>query len=143
MTTLTWVLIAIVAGGAGLGGGYVVGKRQAPADSSADTAQAIADQTLAISSLGEAINRPAVLSEEIKASLAGDVPAGCREAAASLTPICIAMACQRTQQSEAGRCDSAMVADLVADYRLDRWATLCADDLDCIERRASLANRVK
>tara|TARA_R110000751_G_scaffold81328_3_gene164059 strand:- start:3369 stop:3800 length:432 start_codon:yes stop_codon:yes gene_type:complete len=143
VTTLTWVLIAIVAGGAGIGGGYVAGARSAPVDQSADTAQAIADQTQAIADLAGAVNAPAVLSEEIKASLAGDVPVGCRDPAASLEPICIAMSCQRTQQSAAGRCDTSMVAVLVGEYLVERREAACGGDPDCVDRRRLLVDAAK
>jgi len=129
----------IVGGGAGA---FIV-KRNTPPDQTAETAQAIADQTAAIADLAAEVNKPAVLSEEVKANLAGDVPAGCREAAASMEPICIAMACQRTQQSAAGRCDTSMVAQLVAEYLVERRELACNGDTDCVDRRGDLADKVK
>jgi|TARA_Y100000034_G_scaffold98100_1_gene120015 hypothetical protein len=151
--------VAIGLGALLVGGiiGAVYERRRAPPPddgaSAAATAEAMAAQTEAIAALTAEVNKPAVLSEELKAQLASDIPAGCLEPAASLEPVCVALVCQRAKQSSAGRCDTSMVQALVADYREGRWRAQCHADLPlnapldavdaCVKDRADLADKVK
>jgi len=135
MTTLTWVLVAVVAGGAGLGGGWLLGRGQQTPDQGAETAQAIADQTMAISELTAAVGQPITLDAETRQALAVDGLAGCADPVASLTLPCIWDRCVSMGQSDAGRAEGC--APLLEDVRLMALVAACptdgpAPDWDCV-----------
>ena len=117
---VTWAVLALalVAGGAG---GYVLGV--GGADDSAEVAEAMAE-------LSEAVGRPLTLDAETRAGLASDMPAGCMEPELSITPACLAAACWRFQQSDAGRSDAKSCAELVDDARIQSWIAVCSSGDD-------------
>ena len=116
---ITWVLVgaALLVGGAG---GYFVGGAGSK-DDSAEVAQAMNE-------LSEAVSRPLVLYAETRAGLSSDTPAGCLDAKTSLSPACLAAACWRYQQSDAGRSDAKSCSELVDDARIQSWISLCGGD---------------
>jgi hypothetical protein len=117
---ITWVLIvaALLAGG---GAGYAVGG--GGGDDSAEVASAIADLSVAVA-------RPLTLDAETRAGLSSDVPTGCIDPKISITPACLASACWRFQQSDAGRSDSKSCTELVDDARIQSWIAVCATEGD-------------
>tara|TARA_R100000808_G_scaffold20230_1_gene43863 strand:+ start:318 stop:761 length:444 start_codon:yes stop_codon:yes gene_type:complete len=123
VTTLTWILVAIVAAGAGLGGGVLLGRGQQTPDQGAETAQAIADQTLAISELAEKVGAPVTLDAETRQALAVDGLAGCADPSASLTLPCVWDRCVSVLQSDAGRAEGC--SQLLEDVRLRAIVGAC------------------
>ena len=117
MGPITWVLV-----GAGVllgaSGGYFLAPKK---DDSTEIAEAMEGLT-------EAVSRPLVLDAETRANLSSDVPAGCLDAATSLTPACLAAACWRYQQSDAGRSDASTCAELLDDARIQSWVSMCGGD---------------
>lgn len=113
---VTWVLVglALVAGGAG---GFVLGGNGG--DDSAEVAEAVAGLSVAVA-------RPLTLDAETRAGLSADMPAGCLNPELSITPACLAAACWRFQQSDAGRSDAKSCAELVDDARIQSWIAVCA-----------------
>ena len=118
---ITWALVvaALLAGG---GAGYVVAGGGG-GDDSAEVAAAIGELSVAVA-------RPLTLDAETRAGLASDMPTGCLEPALSITPACLAAACWRFQQSDAGRSDAKSCAELVDDARIQSWIAVCATEDD-------------
>ena len=113
---ITWAVVALALVGGGAAG-YVLGG--GGADDSAEVAQAVAE-------LSEAVSRPLTLDAETRAGLANDMPAGCLTPELSITPACLAAACWRFQQSDAGRSDAKSCAELVDDARIQSWIAVCS-----------------
>jgi hypothetical protein len=127
--------LSVVVGGAG---GFAIANKasksdenaaaaaQAAADAATGAATAVASNTTAIAALTEAAQKPLTLDAETRSNLASDVPAGCLDAAASLTPACLVAQCWRFGQSAAQRPEGCL--DLLRDARLQSWITVCGKD---------------
>jgi hypothetical protein len=121
---ITWILITAALLGGGIGGYFVGGGGSK--DDSAEVAQAIGV-------LSEAVTRPLTLDAETRAGLSSDMPTGCLDPKMSITPACLAAACWRFQQSDAGRSDSKSCSELVDDARIQSWISICGmDDADSL-----------
>jgi hypothetical protein len=128
MEPITWILLAVgllAGGGAGFGIGRATAKQK---DNTPHVIEALTTNTEAMGALTEAAQKPLTIDAETRGSLALDVPAGCLEPEQSLTPACLAAACWRYQQSDAGRSDASSCAELVDDARIQSWVQLCATD---------------
>jgi hypothetical protein len=128
MSVLTWVAVVVVAGGGAFFAGRLTAPKPAPADNSAEVAQAFAANTDALHKLTEASSKPITLDAETRQALASDVPSGCLDPAASLTAPCLAAACWRYQQGDGGRSDASKCSALVDDARVQGWIALCGKD---------------
>lgn len=156
MTPLPWILLTVGLA-AGTAGGFLLGRNQtdsgagaaqaaqAAADAATGTAEALAANTEAISALTAAAGRPLVLDAETRAGLAADVPAGCLDPAASVTPACLVAQCWRFGQSAAQRPEGC--GDLLKDARLQSWVAVCGRDAagkpdwDCVSAAQEKARR--
>jgi hypothetical protein len=120
MDPITWILLAagLLVGGAG---GFFIGS--GGEDDSTEVAQAIGE-------LSEAVTRPLTLDAETRAGLSSDMPTGCLDPKMSITPACLAAACWRFQQSDAGRSDSKSCSELVDDARIQSWISVCGANSD-------------
>jgi hypothetical protein len=160
MTPLIWTLLALGLIAGGTTGGYFAGRKaggentsaaqaaqaaQAAADAATGTAEALAANTAALTELTAAAGRPVVLDAETRASLAADVPAGCLDPAASVTPACLVAQCWRFGQSAAQRPEGC--GDLLKDARLQSWIAVCGRDAegrpdwDCVTTAQEKARR--
>ena len=147
MTPAFWIalVIGVAAGGAT---GFTLGKHRGKVEAEADLAAATANaaqiakavegNTVAIAGLTEAAQKPIVLDAETRASLASDVPTGCRDEKSSLSAACLTAQCWRFQQGNGGRSDAKTCAELADDARIHAWVQLCAQpdqagpDWDCV-----------
>jgi hypothetical protein len=126
MEPISWILLCLGLA-AGLGAGFGAGRITAPKeDNSTPVTEAVAANTEAMKGLTEAASRPLTLDAETRAGLASDIPAGCAEKAASLTPACLVAQCWRFGQSAAQRPEGC--GDLLRDARIQSWLTICGVD---------------
>jgi hypothetical protein len=126
MEPISWILLCIGLA-AGLGAGFGAGRATAPeTDDSAPVIAAVAANTEALKGLAEAANRPLTLDAETRAGLSSDIPAGCQEKEASLTPACLVAQCWRFGQSAAQRPEGC--GELLRDARIQSWVAVCGVD---------------